>query len=412
MTGQSWRAPVIVVRVRPSGPEQALEAARAAFVFALLTGTLVLTPGGSVQAQASDDRPRRLDLSGDLRLRYESDWDCRTADGMRRDDRERLRIRARVGLTIDPVSWGSFGLRLRTGASDSHQSPHVTLADFSGNPTGPNGLGWDRWFVSFRSDRGTAWVGRNSFPFWTQNELFWDEDVTPMGLSLRYDHPIGAGTLTVSAGYFALPDGMTRFVPHLSAGQLVYSTDLGAVTLTAAGGAFFFDGRSGAKYLRNGNGARDYAIWAGSVESRMNLGGLPVAAGADVMRNLKGYSADDPDPFTAANRDQTDGYVARITVGGLTGRGGWLAAYYYAYVEPFAVNASYAQDDWHRFGSATQTDASDFKGHEFRLAYALGGQVNLVARLYLVEAITTAQEGKRFRVDFNWRLWHNSLHFL
>jgi len=47
--------------------------------------------------------------------------------------------------------------------------------------------------------------------------------------------------------------------------------------------------------------------------------------------------------------------------------------------------------------------ASDFKGHEIRHGYALSKNINVMARLYLVDAITTAQDGKRFRFDLNWK---------
>jgi hypothetical protein len=29
--------------------------------------------------------------------------------------------------------------------------------------------------------------------------------------------------------------------------------------------------------------------------------------------------------------------------------------------------------------------------------------VNLLARLYVIEAITSVQDGNRFRLDFNWK---------
>ena len=89
--------------------------------------------------------------------------------------------------------------------------------------------------------------------------------------------------------------------------------------------------------------------------------------------------------------------------GQLRERHDWLLGYYYAYIETFAVNASYAQDDWHRFGSGTQTDSSDFKGHEFRAAYAISRALNVMARLYFVDAITSGQDASRFRLDLNWR---------
>ncbi|MGB5474944.1 MAG: hypothetical protein WBQ78_15895 [Gammaproteobacteria bacterium] len=45
------------------------------------------------------------------------------------------------------------------------------------------------------------------------------------------------------------------------------------------------------------------------------------------------------------------------------------------------------------------------KGHELRAAYGLGDGMNLMARLYLVEAITSVEDGNRFRIDFNYSFW-------
>jgi hypothetical protein len=115
------------------------------------------------------------------------------------------------------------------------------------------------------------------------------------------------------------------------------------------------------------------------------------------------YDAADVAPFPAADDDETLGYVLSVQAGQLKKKHDWLVAYYYAHVETFAVNASYAQDDWFRFGQGPQTDSSDFEGHEFRAGYALSANINLLARLYFVEAITTEQDGNRFRLDLNWR---------
>ena len=54
-----------------------------------------------------------------------------------------------------------------------------------------------------------------------------------------------------------------------------------------------------------------------------------------------------------------------------------------------------AQDDWVRWGSATQTDGSDAAGHEFRASYMVTPRLNLVARLFVVEAITSVQDDFR-----------------
>jgi hypothetical protein len=37
------------------------------------------------------------------------------------------------------------------------------------------------------------------------------------------------------------------------------------------------------------------------------------------------------------------------------------------------------------------------------VAYALSKNINVMGRLFLVEAITTEQDGNRFRLDLNWK---------
>ena len=105
-----------------------------------------------------------------------------------------------------------------------------------------------------------------------------------------------------------------------------------------------------------------------------------------------------------ANHNEKFGYVLSAKLGKLKNKGDWLLGYYYAHIEQFSVNASFAQDDWVRWGSSFQTDSSDLEGHEIRAGYALTSNFNIVARLYLVDAITSRQDGNRFRVDFNYKI--------
>ena len=95
--------------------------------------------------------------------------------------------------------------------------------------------------------------------------------------------------------------------------------------------------------------------------------------------------------------------MASILVGSPGKPGGFVFGYYYAWIETLSVNASYAEDDWVRFGSQTQTAASDFKGHEVRAGYAPMRNMLLLARFYKGEAITSVQDGERFRFDFNYK---------
>jgi hypothetical protein len=249
-----------------------------------------------------------------------------------------------------------------------------------------------------------AWAGRNITPFWQQHELFWDEDVTPTGLAGTYEVAAAGGKLAGTAGAFFLPDGGYQLHGQMLAAQLKYTLPVDKNQLIVATSFHFMNGISDdPNNLRNRNGNRDYYIGTGSAQWSMPLGKMPFTVGADVYYNFADYDAADVAPFPATDDDQTLGYVLSATYGQLKQQHDWLVGYYYAYIETFAVNASYAQDDWHRFGSGPQTDSSDFKGHEFRLAYAVSKNINVMGRLFLVDAITTPQDGYRFRLDLNWR---------
>jgi len=348
------------------------------------------------------DSNTNLTFYGDLRLRFEADWDSQNAAGVERDDRNRGRLRARAGFNYKVSDAWSFGSRIRTGSSRSQQSPHLT---FAANDGLRDDLDFvvDRYFVQFKQDAFTGWAGRNTSPFWQQNELFWDEDVTPTGLAGTYDAKLGAGTLSTIVGGFYLPDGGYDLNGQMLAGQLKYSLPVKTSQVTVAAGLHFMNGESGANNLLSRNGERDYLIGVASAQWTIPLKGIPLTLGGDVFNNFQDYDAADVAPFPASDDDETFGFVLSASLGQLKKQHDWLVAYYYSHIETFAVNASYAQDDWVRFGNGPQTASSDFEGHEIRAAYALSKNINVMARMYLVEAITTVQDGNRFRLDLNWK---------
>ncbi|MBI2246959.1 MAG: hypothetical protein HYU65_03350 [Armatimonadetes bacterium] len=245
------------------------------------------------------------------------------------------------------------------------------------------------------------WGGRNDVPLWKQNELFWDDDVTPAGVGGRYAVSVGTATLTFNAGTFSAPDGGIRFHGNVHTGQVVYAGRGGRFTYTAAGGVLRHDGSPEFKNLRNGNGGRDYTIWIGNVQTGTNAGGRRLTLGFDGARNSEDYSGS-ADAFAVANLDEKNAFVVSANWGATGRRYDWQIGYYYARIETLAVNASFAQDDWERWGSATQNDSSNFKGHEVRFTFLpLNNRTTVMARLYVTDAVTSIQESRRFRVDLN-----------
>ena len=86
-------------------------------------------------------------------------------------------------------------LIVRTGNPLSQQSPHLTFAA-SDDLHDDFAVQADRYFVQYKEGPLTAWGGRNTTPFWQQNEMWWDEDVTPTGAAASYDWKLPTGTLT------------------------------------------------------------------------------------------------------------------------------------------------------------------------------------------------------------------------
>jgi hypothetical protein len=374
---------------------------------ALLVLVVSLASVQPVSAQAPAGPP--VTVTADLRGRFESDVDSRREDGTLRDDRHRGRVRARLEVRARPAPSLLVIGRVRTGSPYSQQSPHLTLVDFSGGGADAFRGVPDRFLLQYTPGRFDAWIGRNEFPFWTQNELFWDRDVTLPGGFASYRIPVGAASLQARGGYFGLPDGALAVRGRMAGGQLSGGGSLpGAWSWQGAVGLFDLYGASRTRHLLAGNGTRDYRIGVTSIQFTRALAGPAVGSvriGADLLRNVRSYGGD-LDPQAAAYRQDRTGVVLTTAVGGRRRpgeRGAWEIGHTVARIEKLAVNASYAQDDWVRWGSATQTDSSNLRGHEVSGRYWIAKDVDCQARAFVVRSISTPQDGVRARVDVNWR---------
>ncbi len=382
-----------------------------ALIAATLTGLAVTA------ARADLYSNEELRIYSDIRIRNEADWDSLRADGSERDNRTRLRIRFRLGFEFEASEALTLNVRLRSGPDESQQSSNITIVNYDESDgetrdTGSADFNFDRWYLLARRGALWGWIGRNNVPFWKQNELIWDDDATVAGVAGGWTTKLGAnGKLAANAGFFSPPVGMRAFVGSLGVGQLVYDRSFGEnVGLTAAAGLLWLpaDARdSDGDLLLEGNGARDYELWVLALQGRLRAAGLPLSLGLDLVTNGKDYPGTDPqnpsssEQFSFDNRDETDGYVVSITFGDMNEKGHWLAGWYHARIEALAVNNSYAQDDWARWGSATQSRLSNMEGNELRFGYRFGRNTNVVARLYVARAITSIENGKRLRVDLN-----------
>lgn len=358
-------------------------------------------------------RPERrlLEPYGDFRLRLEQDWDSRSGDGSQREDRLRSRFRLRLGLDLNLSERWSAKIQVRSGAQESQQSPHVTFFDFEGGPTGPLQFNFDFWYLSYRSGGLEVWAGRNILSFWHQDDLFLIDNITFAGIGGSYRHGLAGGELTWRANYVALPVGMRDFSGTSFIGQVAFDRMFGGSGLTAAVGILASradpDDPAGSLLLTENN-TRDYDLLNLQLQHRSTVGGRLLRVGVDYSHNFKDYSDAPAGSFSEFHRDDRDGWVVEASWGRTQAAGDWQVGWYYAHVEALAANSSYVQDEWARWGTATQARLTNLKGSELRFRYTLGPRHNVVARLFLVEAIdllwprdTALEDGKRFRVDLN-----------
>lgn len=368
-----------------------------------------------ITAQAKDTKKNTLSLAGDLRLRGEQDWNSRRFDGSFREDRFRLRYRLRLGITYDWTESIRMGLRLRSGVAESLQSPHNNFGhrEFTGVP-----INLDKVFLA--GDHGPFWwwAGKNTFPFWSQNELFWDQDVTPEGLALGGTFDLHGISFKPKLAYFITNTGNGNFDPndstngqidgHFLGGQieLGFKVDGHKITLASAFHSLKdINNVPTTDFFYTGDRFKlDYAFLVSGLKVELNTP-TPITIGVDHFVNLEDYDQVPDSLIHPVYKDQNTGFVLSAKIGKLNRKGDWLLGYYYTRKEEYSVVSYYTEDDWIRLGNINRNRNTNYQGHEIRLAYAFDSRFNVVARAYLVKGLVTpditTESGNRIRIDFN-----------
>lgn len=356
----------------------------------------------------ADSADKKLVFYGDFRARpLEHDWNVMTADGKILDPRTRMRVRLRFGFNYQYSKTMSFGARIRTGTANEQQSPHVTLgATESANLP----IGLDRAFVKY-SNRGlTAWTGKNTFPFYTVDDLFCTADFSPEGAFASYEWKAGSKLkITPAAAYFVLNSTGKSFRRDRSmkAVQAKANFKSGATEVSFSSGLFVMDSLGNtpdgtATFLVN------YRESFSNLKITWNRGKLPVSVYGNLMHNFAMLG--DPNMMENSLDNQKTGYSATLEIGGLAAAKNWQLAATWAHIEKYSVVDYYAQDDWMRWGfsgGAGGTRGSNYEGFELRAGYAFGPKFNLVARAYFIDGIApnktnaTLETNNRFRLDLN-----------
>ena len=353
----------------------------------------------------NDTVPKKLTFTGDFRFRVEPDWDSRKSDGTYRDDRTRLRYRLRFGANYTFNSWASMGVRVRTGLAKKQQDPQLTLGDsFNEGATLPIGL--EKAFVQFEFEWFKTWLGKNTFPFEKQNELFWSDNVYPDGVAAKGFWEVDGSwidTFGVNTGYFIITfnNGPLGDDSYFQGIQLV-SRHAGERVAVFPGFYYF----NALPDIPDGNGTFtiDYSI--------VHLGGRfeiwrdpDIGAEIDLYQNLGDYNGNDS--ITANLKDQRQGLVASLRVGKLKKKHDWKARVTYMRMERFSAVDYLAQNDWARWDYSSQGSLdgrlTNYQGLELLVGYMIGDHIKVNSRYFLVEQLIPygpfTETGQRIRFD-------------
>jgi hypothetical protein len=368
--------------------------------------------------------------------------DIRTRDeGFYQEDataRNRFRLRARVGLNVNPADEVGGTVRLATGDSNDPISTNQTL----GNTFSRKSINLDWAYLTLKPGKSfnlqPGWVTLTAGKFGLNNyhpsELVWDDDVSPEGatetLNLVDQREHFLRGLKLNTFQWVVDEIASAGDPWMFGGQVVADT---AFTESAKWTIAFADyhyedlNNVATKYLSPYSGSAPYSANSSQNTSLANSNTVTFSPkDANGNRKITGYAEgfnlvnpstelDFADPFTLgipaglfgdlAYNTQADRHNTGLYVGAGVGKAGkdwyhnnlrnqgdWGLSYTYAWVEKDSVLSIFSFSDINEFstppkmpGAArpTQKGATNLSAHILRLDYVLLPNLQLTAKAYI-----------------------------
>lgn len=156
------------------------------FIAGLLCSALLTIPPTGIAHAQEASWAERIKLSGDFRVRQEGFFNQKTGAGAKVPNRNRIRVRGRLGLAATVNSFTSFNLRMATGNPQDPISTNETLDEFFQTPH----VNMDRAFIRLTYSRGTKTVstdlGKIPNPAYSASQVVWDSDLNPTGITEKF----------------------------------------------------------------------------------------------------------------------------------------------------------------------------------------------------------------------------------
>lgn len=310
----------------------------------------------------------KTQFKGDVRVRQETI----KIDGQNNSqDKDRQRIRARLGAYTEINPQVSTGIRIATGGSNDARSTNQDLDGYFVKKD----LWLDMGYIDYHP---TALPnlhiigGKMAQPWVSMGDIIWDSDINPEGLAATYSLPISKGfELFGSAGNYTLKDNIdgdgTQFKNdlRLNAAQLgAKFTPIDALKITAGGSIYQYQNdKDSAALAVNGNNTNRFRLLEGFGQVDFNGLAVPLAVYGQYVTN------------NATDSDEDTGWLAGVK----TKVFGFGLDYNYRDVQRNAVVGAFTDSDF-----ANGTTGS--RGHKLGVSYDIDKNFSIGATYFLTKA--------------------------
>ncbi|WP_130908781.1 putative porin [Pseudomonas antarctica] len=321
----------------------------------------------------------KTQLKGDVRFRQETvKIQGESNNGGR--DKDRQRIRARLGAYTEINSQVDTGIRIATGSSDDARSTNQDQDNYFDKKS----IWLDLGYIDYHPDqiKNLHVIGGKMLQPWVNmGDVIWDSDINPEGLALTYKYPLGSSAeLFGSLGNYNLKDNVDgdgvqfRHDLRLTSGQLgtrFSVTD--NLKMTLGGSVYAYQNDKDSRCTTtttpcalavNGNSAdNQFRLYEGFAQADISGLAVPLAFYGQYVKN---------------NDAVTDQDTAWL-IGAKSKVFGFNLDYNYRDVQRNAVVGAFTDSDF-----ANGTTGS--RGHKMKVSYDIDKNFALGATYFLTKA--------------------------
>lgn len=354
-----------------------------------------LTSEKQAQQEAAANQVKKSDLSafeqkvawaaktefkGDVRVRQETVKIDGESDGKNKD---RQRIRARLGAYTEINPQVNTGIRIATGGGDDARSTNQDLDNYFDKKQ----LWLDQAYIDYHPTavKDLHLIGgKMPQPWVSMGDVIWDSDINPEGLAATYKHNLGNSGVEIfgSAGYYTLKDNVDGEGVQFRNDLSLYAGQLGArfaptdsLKVTLGGSVYSYNNdkdsacpTTGTKTTPcalavNGNSTDEFRLYEGF--GQVDIANLPVPL------SLYGQYVHN----AATDSDQDNAWL----VGFKSKLNAFSLDYNYRDIQRNAVVGAFTDSDF-----ANGTTGS--RGHKIKLGYEIDKNFGLGVTYFLTKA--------------------------